>query len=423
MGAHRIAVGGLPQSGDTATTAMAALASAAIRTVTTLGPSAPRWSCRRAGISCSHQSARTSARRLPASVGRSSGEGTLSLRLSTGGPSLEADLDAFLKVEASGWKTRAGTAILSRETDQCLYREFAHAGRAGVVDGCTCSTRRRAPGGRFGCRDRGRGLLLKTGFDEAYGVLLSRRRAPCRRSAGVDRGGPALLRHARRPRPLQTQLDVDRESPGQHVGVPRPPGSPGIRVSEAAPPGAQGGQDEAAEGRSMNALSAKLDHRRRQLRSLLDVARWLGPRDFVRVASQTGNAPQLDGAVRNQVYLAIWRDAASELRVACEELSDGFVEVRSGDTRLRLRQQLIPTEDPVALQLALHRHLVHGLLVDAGLPAPQHVQFIRPTPRLRSRSCGPGADALWSSRRVAPPAGTARRAGSGPRRSWIWPRD
>jgi cyanophycin synthetase len=141
----------------------------------------------------------------------------------------------------------------------------------------------------------------------------------------------------------------------------------------------------------MNALSAKLDHRRRQLRSLLDVARWLGPRDFVRVASQTGNAPQLDRTVRNQVYLAIWRDAARELGVGCTELSDGFIEVRSGDTRLRLWQQLIPTEDPVALQLALHKHLVHGLLVDAGLPAPQHVHFDPADPSAAARfmqACG-----------------------------------
>jgi CelD/BcsL family acetyltransferase involved in cellulose biosynthesis len=170
MGARRIAVGGLPQSGDTATTASAALASAGYRTVTTLGPFSPSlelpssWDQLFASVSSNLR--KTVARKRRA-LER---EGTLSLRLSTGGPRLEADLDAFLKVEASGWKTRAGTAILSREKTQCLYREFAHAaaGQGWLrlylleLDGVPLAA-------DYGCVIGGRGLLLKTGFDEAYG--------------------------------------------------------------------------------------------------------------------------------------------------------------------------------------------------------------------------------------------------------------
>ena len=54
-------------------------------------------------------------------------EGAVRFRTTTGGPGLDRDLDALLRVEASGWKGRQGTAILCRAQDERLYREFAHA--------------------------------------------------------------------------------------------------------------------------------------------------------------------------------------------------------------------------------------------------------------------------------------------------------
>jgi CelD/BcsL family acetyltransferase involved in cellulose biosynthesis len=170
MGAYRIAVRGLPQHGIPADTALAALTSAGYRTVTTLGPFSPalelpsNWDELFASVSSNLR--KTVARRRRA-LER---EGTLALRLNTGGPGLDADLDAFLKVEASGWKARAGTAIVSTEQTQRLYREFAHAAAEQgwlrlyllELDGVPLAA-------DYGCAIGGRGLLLKTGFDEAYG--------------------------------------------------------------------------------------------------------------------------------------------------------------------------------------------------------------------------------------------------------------
>ncbi|HEY3020332.1 MAG TPA: GNAT family N-acetyltransferase [Solirubrobacteraceae bacterium] len=53
--------------------------------------------------------------------------GAVRFRTTTGGPGLDRDLDALLRVEASGWKGRQGTAILSRPEDERLYRDFARA--------------------------------------------------------------------------------------------------------------------------------------------------------------------------------------------------------------------------------------------------------------------------------------------------------
>ena len=51
--------------------------------------------------------------------------GSVRVRTSRGGPDLERDLDDLLRVEASGWKGREGTAITSNATSEQLYRGFA----------------------------------------------------------------------------------------------------------------------------------------------------------------------------------------------------------------------------------------------------------------------------------------------------------
>lgn len=94
--------------------------------------------------------------------------GELRLRTTTGGAALERDLDAALRIEASGWKGRAGTAILSRPDTERLYREFASAAsdRGWLrlhlleLDGVPIA-------GDLGCALNGEGFLVKTGFDES----------------------------------------------------------------------------------------------------------------------------------------------------------------------------------------------------------------------------------------------------------------
>jgi CelD/BcsL family acetyltransferase involved in cellulose biosynthesis len=99
-------------------------------------------------------------------------EGTLRFRTTSGGEQLERDLDAFLDVEASGWKRHRGTAILSDSRTAQLYREFARqaAGKGWLrlhlleLDGTPIA-------GDLGCSFAGGSFLLKTGFDERYARL------------------------------------------------------------------------------------------------------------------------------------------------------------------------------------------------------------------------------------------------------------
>jgi CelD/BcsL family acetyltransferase involved in cellulose biosynthesis len=106
------------------------------------------------------------------------------------GLDLDADLDRFLRLEASGWKGREGTAVLQDPAARRLYTGFAHAAAAAgwlrlrflELDGATLAA-------DFSCVLGRSEFLLKTCFDEdssqlGPGVVL---RAAVLRSA-IDDG-------------------------------------------------------------------------------------------------------------------------------------------------------------------------------------------------------------------------------------------
>ncbi len=99
-------------------------------------------------------------------------EGELRFRVTTGGPSLDGDLDALFRVEASGWKAREGSAILGDPSSERLYRQFAHALAAeGRLRLYLLELGGTAVAGDLGCAIGDTGFLVKTGFDEAWGKL------------------------------------------------------------------------------------------------------------------------------------------------------------------------------------------------------------------------------------------------------------
>lgn len=111
------------------------------------------------------------SRNLRSQLGRSrralEREGTVLLRAGGRERSLDEDLERFLRLEASGWKGREGTAILGSERTSRLYREFARAARADgrlrllllEVDGVLVA-------GDLSCQVGHRTSLVKTAYDE-----------------------------------------------------------------------------------------------------------------------------------------------------------------------------------------------------------------------------------------------------------------
>ena len=88
------------------------------------------------------------------------------------GEDLDRALDALLRMEASGWKGREGTAMLDDPPLERLYRAFvARAARRGWLRLYVLELDGRAVAADLHCSFSGQGFLLKTAFDEDHAAL------------------------------------------------------------------------------------------------------------------------------------------------------------------------------------------------------------------------------------------------------------
>jgi len=105
-------------------------------------------------------------------------EGPVWLEVADGRGRLEELLDEGLQVEAAGWKGSVGSAILSRDSTRCFYRELGRwAAELGWLRLAFLRLGRRALAFDFAIEHGGVHYLLKTGYDPAFarygpGVLL-----------------------------------------------------------------------------------------------------------------------------------------------------------------------------------------------------------------------------------------------------------
>jgi CelD/BcsL family acetyltransferase involved in cellulose biosynthesis len=96
-------------------------------------------------------------------------DGGLVLRTTRGEADLDHDLDVFLKLEASGWKGRAGTALLSDPRAEALYRTFAvAAAREGWLRLSILESSGVPVAAVYGCVFGDRAFRLKSAFNEEY---------------------------------------------------------------------------------------------------------------------------------------------------------------------------------------------------------------------------------------------------------------
>jgi len=96
-------------------------------------------------------------------------DGGLVLRTTRSEADLDRDLDVFLRLEASGWKGRAGTALLCDAPGEALYRSFAvAAARAGWLRLSILESSGVPVAAVYGCVFAGRAFRLKSAFNEEY---------------------------------------------------------------------------------------------------------------------------------------------------------------------------------------------------------------------------------------------------------------
>jgi CelD/BcsL family acetyltransferase involved in cellulose biosynthesis len=112
-------------------------------------------------------------------------DGGLVFRTARSESDLDHDLDVFLKLEASGWKGRAGTALRHDARAEALYRTFAiAAARAGWLRLSILECSGVPVAAAYGCVFGDRAFRLKSAFNEEY----------AKRSPGLVLAGEDLRR-------------------------------------------------------------------------------------------------------------------------------------------------------------------------------------------------------------------------------------
>ncbi len=112
----------------------------------------------------------------------------------------------------------------------------------------------------------------------------------------------------------------------------------------------------------------------------------------------------------SEAYIRIWQQAAEQLGADVEQLSDGFMVIRSGRVETIVWQNLVMLDHPSTTAFALNKPLVHAVLADSGIAVPEHLELDRR--RLRASMplvLGGSGDAPGHV--VKPAAGTGGGAG------------
>ena len=132
---------------------------------------------------------------------------------------------------------------------------------------------------------------------------------------------------------------------------------------------------------------------RSPIASRMELAATVGPAYALRRLRADRRFSGLGEPARHEAYARIWSEAAEATGARVQELARGLFEISRDGVRARVFQQMIDIEDPVALEVALDKALVHRLLSDLGLRVPEHLEFdVRdPAPAIEflERAAGP----------------------------------
>lgn len=78
-------------------------------------------------------------------------------------------------------------------------------------------------------------------------------------------------------------------------------------------------------------------------------------------------------ALDREVYTQLWKKAALNSGAESYDLGNGFIEVRRGRSRTVVHRQEVMLDDAVSLRLSMHKSLLQGWLLAAGIQVPEHV--------------------------------------------------
>ncbi len=89
----------------------------------------------------------------------------------------------------------------------------------------------------------------------------------------------------------------------------------------------------------------------------------------------SGRSRQIYFEDRVAEYRGMWQGVAAAQGGRFTELAADLWQIEVGDGRARFKNYLLEFDDPVTLELAGRKPLVHGLLAAAGIAVPEHAVF------------------------------------------------
>jgi cyanophycin synthetase len=106
-----------------------------------------------------------------------------------------------------------------------------------------------------------------------------------------------------------------------------------------------------------------------------DLLRATGPRPLLERWRIERERRQGSPRLGEDVYDALWREAAKELGAEVASVGDGFLRIYRGGAETLVRRNAVPVDDEVRLRLADDKWLVRGLLSRAGIAVSPSLRF------------------------------------------------
>ena len=154
--------------------------------------------------------------------------------------------------------------------------------------------------------------------------------------------------------------------------------------------------------RALDRLASGRGRRGRAVAARLDLTYACGVGPLVRRVRSEHRFSGLGPGARDRLYEDIWTGAAQECGAQIVRLAPGLLELRRNGTSTRVYHQFVPLDDPVTLQVALDKTVVHRLMADVGVPHADYLEWTADDP-------GPAAAFLANAAGpcvVKPAAGT-----------------
>jgi cyanophycin synthetase len=119
----------------------------------------------------------------------------------------------------------------------------------------------------------------------------------------------------------------------------------------------------------------------RELAVAVDLLRAAGARAAAARLRDEARARRRHAGAGASAYPELWRAAAGRIGARVGDLGGGFLEITRDGRRAVVRDQRVPLDSAVTLELALDKRVMTRILRDRGLPVPEQAEYGLRQPR------------------------------------------